>query len=367
MTPGGPVYRTSSYALSFVAVVLLAMASLACGSGQHSSAAPPATSGPGAGGSSGGGSSPTNTTLDAESGNNTSAADSFPGGTNGNGRPGNVSKVPITALLYAGANTRIYAHYMPWFGSPSHMNVGYRSDDAAQVKKQVDDMVSRGIQGAIVDWYGPAATLQDTSTKLIMKEAEAHAGFTFAITEDAGALITAAEQNGCDATAQLTADLNYIISTFTSSPAYMKVNGKTPIFMFGVTAWYEDWPRVQAALPSSIALVFRGGEGLHLNASGGAFQWVDINSNDPFDEQIGAQDNFYNAANQKPTFIALGSAYKGFNDTSAEWGTNRVVDQHCGQTWLDTFSDIGKHYSVSNQLPAVQIVTWNDYEEGTAI
>ena len=359
----------SSRALSSIPLIVLVSLSLACGSGQHTGSTSPgtSTSGPGGGGGSVGGSSPTTTTLQAEIGNNTSAADSFAGGTNGNIRPGNVSKAPINALLYSGASTKIYAHYMPWFGSSSHMNVGYRSDDAAEVKKQVEDMISRGIQGAIVDWYGPAATLQDTSTKLLMKEAEAHAGFTFAVMEDAGALVTAAEQNGCDVTTQLIADLNYIVSTFASSPAYMKVNGKTPIFMFGVTGWYEDWSRVQAALPSSTTLIFRGGEGLRLSASGGAFQWLDIGSDDPFDEQIAAQDAFYSAANQKPNLITLGSAYKGFNDTPAAWSTNRVVDQHCGQTWLDTFTDIGKHYSTSNQLSALQIVTWNDYEEGTAI
>ena len=363
-----------SHAFSAAALILLTVTSLACGSSQHSTA--PSSSSPGtgssAGGSGNGGSSPTNTTptnttLQAETGNNTAAADSFAGGTNGNGRPGNVSKAPISELLYSGSNTKIYAHYMPWFGSSSHMNVGYRSDDPAQVKKQVEDMISRGIQGAIVDWYGPASTLADTSTKLVMKEAENHAGFTFAVMEDAGALVTAAEQNGCDVTTQLIADLNYIFSTYASSPAYMKVNGKTPIFMFGVTGWYEDWSRVQAALPSSAVLLFRGGEGLSLSASGGAFQWLDINSNDPFDEQIGAQDSFYGAASGKANLVILGSAYKGFNDTAAEWSTNRVVDQHCGQTWLDTFADIGKHYSASNQLAAMQIVTWNDYEEGTAI
>jgi PKD domain-containing protein len=360
-----------SHAFSLVLIiflVFLVLGSVACLSLRSGLTTPGSSgSGPSGGGSGSGGSSPTTTTLQAETGNNTSTADSFAGGTNGNRRPGNVSKVPITALLYAGASAKIYAHYMPWFGSSSHMNVGYRSDDAAQVKKQVEDMISRGIQGAIVDWYGPAATLQDTSTKLIMKEAEGHAGFTFAITEDAGALVTAAEQNGCDVTTQLIADLNYIFSTYASSPAYMRVNGKTPIFMFGVTGWFEDWTRVQAALPSSAALIFRGGEGLRLSASGGAFQWVDISSSDPFDEQVGAQDAFYNAASNKANLIILGSAYKGFNDTAAEWGTNRVVDQHCGQTWLDTFSDIGKHYSASNQLPALQLVTWNDYEEGTAI
>lgn len=368
------VCRKPFRAVCFLLLTFAIVAGLACGSSKNSGSTGgsggggSSSSGPGgSNGGSNGGSSPSSTTIQAEIGNNTSAADSFTGATNGNGHPGNVSKVPIGSLLYSGANTKIYAHYMVWFGNSGHMNVGYRSDDPAQVHKQVEDMISRGIQGAIVDWYGAAAALEDTSTKLLMKEAEAHPGFTFAITEDAGALINAAEQNGCDVTTQLIADLNYVVSTYTASPAYMKVNGKIPIFMFGVTGWYEDWSKVQAALPSSVVLLFRGGEGLQLNASGGAFQWVDINSDDPFDEQLAAQDSFYNAAAQRSNLVVLGSAYKGFNDTAAEWGTNRVVDQHCGQTWLDTFSDIGKHYSASNQLSAVQVVTWNDYDEGSAI
>jgi hypothetical protein len=39
----------------------------------------------------------------------------------------------------------------------------------------------------------------------------------------------------------------------------------------------------------------------------------------------------------------------------------------CGQAWQQTFSEIGKFYSSGEQLPAIQIATWNDYEEGTAI
>ena len=364
------VCRKPSRVVCLLLLTFAIVAGLACGSSKSSGSGGGGSSNSGPGGSNGGssgGSSPSSTTLQAETGNNTSTADSFTGTTNGNGRPANVSKVPISSLLYSGANTKVYAHYMAWFGNSGHMNVGYRSDDPVQVHKQVEDMISRGIQGAIVDWYGAAAALEDTSTKLLMKEAEAHPGFTFAVMEDAGALVAAAEQNGCDVTTQLIADLNYAASTYGTSPAYMKVNGKTPIFMFGVTGWYEDWSKVQAALPSSVVLLFRGGEGLQLNASGGAFQWVDINSDDPFDEQLAAQDGFYNAAAQKSNLAVLGSAYKGFNDTAAEWGTNRLIDQHCGQTWLDTFSDIGKHYSASNQLSAVQVVTWNDYDEGSAI
>jgi hypothetical protein len=43
------------------------------------------------------------------------------------------------------------------------------------------------------------------------------------------------------------------------------------------------------------------------------------------------------------------------------------VPQNCGQTWLDTFTEIGKYYSASGQLENLQLVTWNDYEEGTAL
>ena len=43
---------------------------------------------------------------------------------------------------------------MPWFGFPNHMSVGYNSNDALQVQKQVADMVSRGLDGTTIDWYG---------------------------------------------------------------------------------------------------------------------------------------------------------------------------------------------------------------------
>jgi hypothetical protein len=58
------------------------------------------------------------TTLSAETGNNTSAADSFTAQSNGNLGAVNVSKVPTRTLLYSGASAKIYAHFMPWFGGP---------------------------------------------------------------------------------------------------------------------------------------------------------------------------------------------------------------------------------------------------------
>ncbi len=164
---------------------------LACGGSAAS--APPAPSLPAA-----------TTTLQAETGNNTSAADSFVAQTNGNVSAGNVSKVPIRSLLYSGSATRIYATWLGWFGKPDHMSVGYNSADAGQVHRQVEDMISRGIQGAIAAWYGAANTTIDASTMLLRNEAEAHPGqFEFAIMEDVGALGSAAISNGCDVTDKL--------------------------------------------------------------------------------------------------------------------------------------------------------------------
>jgi len=127
------------------------------------------------------------TTLSAQTSNNTSASNSFTSQSNGNRGAGNISKVDVHSLLYSGATTKIYAHLMVWFGQSNHMNVGYSSTDPTQIKNQINDMISRGINGVIIDWYGPN-NYEDQATQLIMAEAEKHPGFTFAIMVDQGAI-----------------------------------------------------------------------------------------------------------------------------------------------------------------------------------
>ena len=43
------------------------------------------------------------------------------------------------------------------------------------------------------------------------------------------------------------------------------------------------------------------------------------------------------------------------------------MSQQCGQVWLDTFNEIGRYYSAAKQLESIQLVTWNDYEEGSEL
>ncbi len=371
-----PLRRSS---LSSLSVVLLCFAVLVgCGgvAGSPNSPGNPTPPGGGGGGGNGGGGSggaPT-TTLQAETANNTSASNSFSAQLNGLPAPANVSKVDTHTLLYSGSTTKIYAGLMGWFDNSSHMNVGYRSDDPQQVHRQVEDMISRGMQGAILDWFGqsPSQATTNNTAMALRTEAEAHPGFEFAIMEDAGALFEAAKANKCDVTTQLLSDLDYINTHFVPSSAYTRVNGRPTIFFFGVDAFYIDWNRVRAQVANNPLFLFRGTDGLTRPISDGAFQWEDVPgdpfhpvSANPFDPALGQQNAFY-GANRAGRFV-VGSAYRGFNDALAPWGIDRFIHPRCGQTWLDTFATVGKFYSANNQLPALQVVTWNDYEEGTAI
>ena len=336
--------------------ILFTSGLVACGGGSPSASSPNPT-----------GFHPT-TTLSAETGNNTSAANSFGSQVNSDAGTGNVSKLPIQSLLYSGSTTKIYAHLMGWFGGSGHMNVGYQSNDSGQVHRQVADMMSRGIAGAIVDWHGPSSTTINDTTKLIKKEAEAQNGkFQFAIMEDVASLSGFAVTNHCDVTDQVIDDLNLIATQFEKSSAYLQMNGRPVVFFFGVDSYYIDWNRVASSAANNPIFLFRGKGGLSHAQTDGAFQWVDHNSDDPFDMELAAQDQFYSAVTANPSQVAFGSAYAGFNDTLAGWGSNRLTHRNCGQTWLATLGEVSKYYSSSHQLSALQLVTWNDYEEGSEI
>jgi len=309
------------------------------------------------------------TTLAAQTANNTSAANSFTGLSNGSPAPANVSKTSISSLLYSGATTKIYALFEPWFGQSSHINVGYSSDSATQVHNQVTDMLSRGIKGVIVDWYGADAAVENGTTLLMKTEAQNNPGFVFAIMEDSGALSTCANTSGCSVTQQLISDLTYIANTYEGSPSYMTVNGRPVVFFFGVNQYNPDWTTISASIPGNPYFIFNGYNGLIYPEANGYFTWVEVDTSNPNDEGLSVLATFYSAI-QATSDLTYGASYIGFNESAAPWitGTPRIMNQKCGQTWLDTFTQVSTSgYKSSNQLPALQVVTWNDYEEGTEI
>lgn len=293
------------------------------------------------------------TTLTAERGNNTSAADVFVGTTNGDIAAGNVSKMSIRSMLYSGSTTKVYANWVPWWGGSNHINIGYSSSDPTEVHRQVSDMISRGIDGIVVDWYSSGSL--DRATVVMRQEIEKHPGFVFALMPDSGAYGGLA-----DPTQKLINDVNYAAGSYFLSPNYMKVNGQPALFPFGLEQYPIDWTRVMANIQGNPIFIFRNVSGFSYADSSGGYAWG------PSSAGNGYWDFFYPSA-IKTKMATYGSVSKGFNDSLASWGQNRFVDQQCGQRWLSTFAEANKYYSASLPLPYMQLVTWNDYEEGTEI
>lgn len=312
-------------------------------------------------------SEPRTITLELLKRNNTSASSAFRGMNNGNAASSNVSKLPLSSLLYGGNNTRIYARVVPFFlKTQKHVDVGYQSDDPAQVNQQIEDMISRGISGAIVDWYGTDHPDLGRTVFAFRVAAEHYPGFSFVISEDKGALKVCARKPGCDLSRHLIEDLNYAFDHFESNSAYLRRNGRPVVFFFDVNQYPIDWSRVRKFVKGNPLFVFRNAGAFSRPESDGAFAWVDHTGK----RQMPYLDDFYRKATEAArsrSAIVFGSVYKGFDDRAASWSENRVTNQECGQIWLDTFARLNSYFSVSRPLEYLQVVTWNDYEEGTEI
>lgn len=311
--------------------------------------------------------SPQPTTLELETRNNTSASDQFRGMENGNLPPSHVSKLPLRSMLYPGAQTIILARVVPFFlPSQKHVDVGYNSGDERQAARQAEDMISRGIDAAVVDWYGTDHPDLGRTAVGFRKAAESHSQFRFAISEDKGALKNCRREPGCDLTRQLIKDLNYAYDHFEKSAAYLRQDDRPLVFFFDVNQDPIDWGRVRGSIKGNPLFIFRNPHALSLSESDGAFAWVDHTGK----RNLPYLDDFYkkalDALRSRP-MIVVGSVYKGFDDRAASWSENRVTDQECGQIWLDTFARVNHYFSVDRPLAYLQVVTWNDYEEGTQI
>ena len=109
------------------------------------------------------------------------------------------------------------------------------------------------------------------------------------------------------------------------------------MFFFGLEDYYVDWARVRSAVSGNPEFVFENSHSFATVGADGAFAWMNINRSDPNDQNLSGQDTFYTAALQNSSKLAFGAAYKGFNDTLADWSSKRIMSQQCGQTWLQTF------------------------------
>jgi hypothetical protein len=300
------------------------------------------------------------TTLAAENVNNTSAPNAMPDFKNGNLAPGNISKVPLRSLLNPTFGGRLLAHYQPWWGSDRHVDIGMSEHDPKIVHRQVEDMISRGVDGIIVaEWNSTDWNLR--TTQLVAAEVQQHAGFVFALMENKHAL-----QDAHDPTGKLISDLAYAADHYFSMTNYWRVDGRPVVLFFDSEIPELDWKRAKSRAPGNPQFIFRNPSGFDKPAADGAFAWIGwADRDDPYG--VKDEDKFYGTARRHSNAFALGPAWKGFDDSLASWGKGRMIPQRCGLTWLTSISRTNEWYDHGNQPQGIQIATWNDYEEGTEL
>jgi hypothetical protein len=266
----------------------------------------------------------------------------------------------------ASGRPQIASHFIPLTGV-------YDSQDDAVLEYQVLLMKLSGIDGVIVDWYGTSnfsdySTLNAATVKLF--DYITRAGLKFAICyEDRTVLNMVNEGYLTTETAveQGLVDIAYANVQWFSSDAYVSYQGQPLVFVFGPLYFRQadHWTTIFAGIDPKPALVTLD---RHLEfAALSSYPWP------PMKMAGGAElypavlesylELFYRNA-QRRDFI-VGSAFPGFYDVYEEAGV------HSSYGYLDARDGETLRYTLDTALAQnsdiVQLVTWNDYGEGTTI
>ena len=266
----------------------------------------------------------------------------------------------------------LIAAYQPWFGRPNHLNVGYSSQDRVVLQRQVAEAQRLGIRAFIVNWYGRKDQFEDRSYSLL-QEVAGQTGFKTAIMYDEDDRNPAGSTEAALGHLQYAYD-HYIAPGTPGSENYLRYNGRPLIFIFPKSST-TDWTRVRRMTNSwqeQPLLIYEDINRKYANDFDGFFAWVHPGkqgwTRDGSNWGEGYLENFYKAMNNEfPNKIPVGAAWPGFNDSKASWSRNRHMDARCGKTFEDSLRMFRRFYNQDRPLPFLMIVTWNDYEEGTAI
>ena len=294
---------------------------------------------------------------------------------------------------------KLYMHYMPWFETPEtsangswgiHWTMGnknpdkeiengkkeiashyypligpYASGDKDVIEYHLLLMKYAGVDGLIIDWYG-SSDVNDFGTNRKNSEAVIdlldNVGLEFALAYEDWTVLPVVEKGFEEDEVQAAiADFKYMEATYFKSRQYTRINGVPLLTVFGPRTIQngKDWENVLNTLsdkPVFLSIWYESGE-LGTTASG-EFSWVY--------EDNSHIENFY-AHQLNRLELAIGSAYPGFKDYYVEGGwegshTGWIIDHEGGNTFDETLQ-----MANDAKIDYLQLVTWNDFGEGTMI
>lgn len=260
----------------------------------------------------------------------------------------------------ANGQPEIASHYSPLIGP-------YDSDDPDVLRCQVLLMKLAGIDGVIVDWYGNDDFMDygvnNRNTEALLPVLQ-QAGMHFAICYEDQTVPKEIAGGVFPAAAAVTHGqklMQWMQRHFFASPAYLKMEGRPVLLSFG-DPYYNDsqWNQIFSVLPQK-PLYFTESSRREPTASVGGFDWPlpHGGTEDAFQQQT----EFYQRFQSSPLFIA--AAFPRFDDIYQQAGVGPSyghIDDRQGKTYVDTLTK-----ALQSSAPFVQIVTWNDWGEGTQI
>lgn len=259
-------------------------------------------------------------------------------------------------------STKILANWMGWFQKTGGKHVAgvCQSDDPRTVRNQIAMAKQVGIDGFVVDWYGPNDNPSHQATLELMVASESLVNpFEFSIMLDSG-IFKWASTDPVVRLQILHSTIDYALSNLAVSPAYTLLNGKPLFWEFGLRENGIDIAALAKAYPQ-IALVSQN----NMPAPGaldGTYAWV----NGFPDNGVGYLAG-YLASN--PGGVKIPCLFWQFDDhdpkapANSIWGgPARFISPRNGDMWTDAV----KMVAATNPT-ILQVCTWNDYEEDTGI
>lgn len=254
----------------------------------------------------------------------------------------------------------------------------YDSADPAVLEYHVLLMKLAGINGVIVDWYGStdyfdySAVNQNTAR---LFEYTRKAGLKFAICyedQTIQRLIDGKRLTAADAVRHAQQEMLYLQTNFFCDPSYFRLDGRPLLENFGPQYFLasSNWDEIFSVLEASNRPAFFT-EDNRLASGLGAFDWPPMwLSQQPGTGGVlseaslkGYLYGFENKSAEWPACIS--SAFPRFHDIYQRAGTRNYwgyLGDHDGNTLRETLNR-----ALTNNSALVQIVTWNDFGEGTTI
>jgi len=301
--------------------------------------------------------------------------------------------VPVAAAEEAASERPlVLAHMMPWFeAKPSkgewghHWTMGkrdprkgevaahvrpliglYDSTDPEVVEHQLALMKASGIDGVIVDWYGPGGFANyahsHRATALILEKArKLGLRFSLCLEDQIGdRFLKEGRMTREQATAKVAEAFAWADRNWFGDPAFLRLSGRPIALVFGPQyLTHEEWAGITAGLRTKPLILglphLSKGRGLE-----GSFAWVPAGEGGNWKAWLKSI-----VASSSPQHPVMAVAFPGFHDYYSQAGLGPSfgkIEHRDGRTMEESLE-----FALRSGSPIVQVATWNDYGEGTVI